>query len=70
MWDFFQSGKDRTTKSSKKDPGSDTVRRCWYMQMLALIAVGIITNSTKWFGILPMTQAVTLYLRILTHVTR
>lgn len=70
LWDFFRSGKDKTTESSKTDPGSDTPRRCWYLQMLAVIAVGIITNSTKWFGILPMTQAVTLYLRILTHLLR
>lgn len=26
MWDFFQDGKDRTTKSSRKDPGSDTTK--------------------------------------------
>lgn len=34
MWDFIQSGKDRTTKSSRKDPGSDTTK------MLGHVVVG------------------------------
>lgn len=34
MWDFIQGGKDRTTKSSGKDPGSDTTK------MLEHVVVG------------------------------